>query len=143
MAIGFSYRVYYGNIRGLYRRDGPGGGWIYRVSRDMMREAKVAAPKRSRALVNAHSITRGRGVNQYAATYNVVNSADHAEYVHFGTAGNGAGWIYPSSKRALVLPARSGYGRVVAKRVHGQKANPWLDDACTRVAIRYGGVPIG
>lgn len=143
MGIGYSYRVYYKDIRGLYKRDGPGGGWIYRVSRDMMREAKADVPKRTRALMNAHSVTRERGVNQYAATYKVSNSSEYAEYVHEGTARNGKGWIRPRGGKGLALPAGGGYGRLVLKKVRGQEANPWLDNACTRVAIRYGGVPVG
>lgn len=143
MAVGYSYQVFYRNIRGLYARGGPGGGWIYRVSVDMMRESKAEAPKRTRALANAHSITRGRGVNQYAATYHVVNSSDHAEHVHFGTANNGAGYIYPTNATRLSLPAGNGFPRMAPRRVRGQRANPWLDRACTRVAIRYGGTPVG
>lgn len=140
MAVGYSYQVYYRNIRGLYRRGGPGGGWIYRVSTQMMAEAKREAPARSGSLRRAHSISRGRGVNQYAATYHVVNSSDHAAYVHFGTHFRPP---RPRIKKAMVLPPGNGYGRLVAKKVKGQDRNPWLDRACTRVAIRYGGVPVG
>lgn len=143
MAVNFSYQVYYRNIRGLYRRGGPGGGWIYRVSRDMMREAKIEVPKRTQALKRAHGIRRGVGANQFAATYHVTNSSDHAEHVHFGTAGNGVGYIYPTNSSRLRLPAGNGFPGMAPRRVHGQRANPWLDRACTRVAIRYGGTPVG
>lgn len=144
MALGFSYQIYYRNIRGLYRRGGPGGGWIYRVSVAMMNEARAEAPTRSGTLKRSHSISRGRGVNQYAATYHVSNSAEHAEWVHGGTAGGGTGRIYPKSANFLLVPSRIGAtSRARRKSVKGQKPNPWLDTACTRVAIRYGGVPVG
>lgn len=138
MAVGYSYQIYYRNIRGLYRRGGPGGGWIYRVSVQMMAEAKREAPARSGSLRRAHSISRGRGVNQYAATYHVANSSDHAEYVHFGTRSPITG-----RGKAMRLAPGNGYGVLYRKMVRGQKANPWLDRACTRVAIRYGGMPVG
>lgn len=142
MAVGYSYRIYYNEIRGLFRTNGEGGRWLYRVSVAMINEARREAPSRSGQLKRAHRLTRGRA-NQYAATFHIVNESDHADFVHGGTAGNGAGYIYPTSSSRLTLPPGGGFPAIAARRVHGQKANPWLDRACTRVAMRYGGVPVG
>lgn len=143
MATGYSYRIYYNNIRGLFRSSGPGGRWIYRVSVEMINAARAEAPSRSGGLKRAHRITRGRGANQYAATFHIENTAEHAEWVHGGTAGNGLGWIYPARGARLRLPAGNGFPASRPRRVHGQKENPWLDRACTQIAMRYGAVPVG
>lgn len=139
MASGYNVTVFYRNIAGLYRRGGPGGGWIYRVSQDMIRASRAEAPRRSGDLRDAHYVTRGRVGNQYMQSYNIGNSAEHAEWVHRGTAR----WIYPDGDFLLVPVAPGASRRMKKPRVRGQDANPWLDRACTRVAIRYGAVPTG
>lgn len=146
-----TYRVtiYRRNIAGIFRTNGEGGRWIYRVSVAMMREARKGAPARTGSLRDAHRISRDHGANQYAATFNVSNVAEHAEWVHGGTAGKGTGYIYPKQEvnsdgnySRLVIPAGNGYRKISALKVKGQKPNPWLDEACARIAIRYGAVPI-
>lgn len=143
MATGYSVRIYYNEIRGLFRSNGPGGRWIYKVSVAMINEARAEAPSRTGGLKRAHRITRGRGANQYAATFHIENTAEHADWVHGGTAQNGTGWIYPHGDFLLVPSRRGAKTKTRRARVHGQRENPWLDRACTRVAIRYGGVPVG
>lgn len=140
MAAGYKVTVYYNNIAGLYRRGGPGGGWIYRVSSQMMAESRAEAPRRDGTLRRSHSIARDRIGNQYMQTYRIVNSAEHAEWVHQGTAGKGTGYIYPETASRLYIPAGNGHRSRRPLRVKGQKPNPWLDRACTRVAARYGAV---
>jgi len=88
---------------------------------------------RSADLRQSHYVERSR-VNQYAATYSIGNTAEHAEWVHMGTGR----WIYPHGD-FLSVPIAPGSSRRAKKpRVRGQNPNPWLDRACTRVAIRYG-----
>lgn len=136
MASGYRVRIYYGEISRLYQRGGPGDGWIYRVSVAMINESRLEAPTRSGDLKRSHYVERSRA-NQYAATYNIGNTAEHAEWVHQGTAR----WIYPTSGTFLSVPVAPGSRQRSKKpRVRGQDPNPWLDRACTRVAMRYGAV---
>lgn len=139
MVTGYRVRIDYGNIRGLFRAGGPGGKWIYRVSTQMVTAARAAAPARSGQLKAKHAIENRRGNQSHVKSYDIVNTAPHAEWVHGGVSG----WIYPTRATRLVIPAGAGHGRTFARRVKGQSANPWLDRACTAVAARYGAVPVG
>lgn len=135
MAVGYSVKIYYNEISGLYKRGGPGGGWIYRVSSQMVAASRVEAPKRTGGLARAHSLNRGRVGNQYMQTYHIQNSAEHALWVHEGTHGP----ILPDGN-FLFLPAGYGHKASRQRSVKGQKANPWLERACQGVAARYGAV---
>lgn len=138
MPVGYRVEVYYKALnRATVGRGGPGGGWIYRVSRAMIAEARAEAPVRSGDIKGAHRINRDRGGNQWVQRYNISNGSDHAEYVHEGTSGP----IRPKTSRKLVLPPGGGYPKILVGEVSGQRANPWLERACTRVAMRYGAVP--
>jgi hypothetical protein len=106
------------------------GGQVYkfasRVQRDVRTQARRAAPKRSGAL--RRSIQSDRvGTNQYGCRFSVYSFALHAKFVEEGTAGNGAGWIYPEVRDGLrVHPAWGGYPISVQPRVHGQEAKPFM-----------------
>lgn len=135
MATTYSVRVYRNRIPPIFRAGGEGNRWMYRVSVAMMNEAILRAPVRSSVLKRSHSISPARRANQYAATFEITNNAEHAEWVHDGVPGR----IYPKNGRWLSVPSRRGsLSRVLRPSVAGQAANPWLDDACTAVAIRYG-----
>lgn len=134
MATAYSVRVYRNRIPPIFRAGGEGNRWMYRVSVAMMRESIARAPARTGQLKSRHRISPARSANQYAATFQITNDSDHAGYVHDGTTGP----ILPSNATRLVLPAGGGYPKIFAKSVSGQRANPWLDNACTTVAIRYG-----
>lgn len=140
MPVSYRVEVYYKRLnRATVGRGGPGGGWIYRVSRQMIIEARAESPVRDGTIKASHRIRREQYGNQWVQRYNISNVADHAEYVHGGTQGP----IRPASGKAMVLPPGGGYPRMVVKSVRGQSANPWLDRACSRVAMRYGAVPTG
>lgn len=148
MAVTSRVTVYRKNISAIMKV-GQGSRWIYRVSTEMVATARAEAPSRSGSLRRAHRINRLPGTNQYMARYSIQNTAEHADWVHGGT-----GYIdgvmrvpkVPGPARGAVLPKSQVFwtdglnGR--PSGVRGQSANPWLDRACSRVAMRYGAVPI-
>lgn len=143
MAVGFGYQIYYRELAGEFRSRGQGGRWINMVGKQMLILSKNQAPSRSGKLRRSHGKSRGRvGVgfgNQYTQVYHIYADAPHAEYVHEGTHSP----ITAKGGGRMRLPAGGGYGVLYRKSVRGQKANPWLDRACTTIAIRYGGTPVG
>jgi len=135
--------VYEGNIVRLIQV-GEGGIWTRERAWDVRRLAMIYAARhtRSGALVRSHKVLQNRDIytGRFRKGFNIVAGgpeAPYAPFVHGGTAGNGAGWIYPRTKKAMRLPAGGGYGPLVRKRVHGQKGDPWLREAGEAVAHRY------
>lgn len=143
MAVGFTVRIDRKALSGEFQTRGQAGRWIRMVGREMLALSKNQAPSRSGGLRRSHGISRGRvGMgwgNQYAAAYNIYADAGHAEYVHQGTRSP----ITARGGGKMRLSPGGGYGVLYRRSVRGQKANPWLDRACTAIAIRFGGVPIG
>jgi hypothetical protein len=138
MPMSYSVRVYRSRIPPIFRFGGEGNRWMYRVSVAMMNAARAAAPVRSSELKRAHRISRALRANQFAATFEIQNIADHAQWVHDGTPTI----IFPENSTRLVLSPGNGFPRIYARSVRGQRGNPWLDNACTAVAVRYGAVRV-
>lgn len=139
MPVGYRVEVYYRELnRATVGRGGPGGGWWRRLRTSMMDTAKAEAPVRSGNLKMSHRMDVKLGSNQWVQRFSVRNISDHAEYVHDGTLGP----ITAADGGKLVLPPYRGYKKIVVRSVSGQAANPWLDRACRKVAMRYGAVPI-
>lgn len=63
----------------------------------------------------------------------VHSGAGHSLWVHEGTKNNGLGYIRPRNAKRLILPAGYGHRRHSLKKVHGQRANPWLRRALQEV----------
>lgn len=148
MAVTFRTTVYRRNISWLMQH-GDGAEWIYQVSDEMLLAAQAEAPSRSGTLKRSHDLSREVGTNQYAARYSVQNTAEHAGWVHGGTpyiTGLMRVPKRPGPVRGQSLPKGQVFwtdglnGRPMG--VRGQKANPWLDRACSRVAMRYGAIPV-
>jgi hypothetical protein len=148
MAIRYDVTVYRLQLARMYQSGGEGYRWLDKVRLAMHRACERSAPSRTNTLVRAHRSSI-RGTNQYAANAVVENNADHAEYVHFGTSGSFApeDWIYlPAGGpgRNTVSPyAGQRFTKKRLRHVAGQEPNPWLDDACSRIARRNGAVTIG
>lgn len=147
MAVSYRVQVYRRNISAIMKA-GQGNRWIYRVSVEMMSAAKADAPSRTNTLRRSHRISRMPGTNQYMARYSIENTADHADWVHDGTSYISGVMRVPKTPgpaRGADLPRSQIFwtdglnGRPMG--VRGQNANPWLERACSRVAMRYGAIP--
>lgn len=149
--------VYRRNLAREFQTGGQGYRWLDRVKKAMHDGSIAAAPVRSGDIKRGHRsfIT---GINQYACRAEIVNLAEHAEWVHDGTRP----WIEGTFRvprkrqaggaRGADLPGRlvfytdgemDRYGNVNQTGVRGQRAQPWMDRACTAVAMSNGAVPYG
>lgn len=139
MAITYSVDVYRLQLARQFQSGGQGYRWLDKVRLAMHRRCVNTAPKRSGALAGAHR-SFIRGVNQYVAHAEVVNDAEHSLWVHEGTTGP----IFPADGEFLYLPAGGGHPRKRLRRpVPGQSPQPWMDNACSAIARRHGGITIG
>lgn len=125
--------VYRQKLSAMYQTGGQADRWARRLAQRMEAAAIIMAPVRSGDLKRQHTVRR-RGINQWAANYQVWNDSDHAQHVHFGTTGP----IRPKTASKLRVPNRGGAGYRLLPSVRGQKANPWLDRACSAVAGSAG-----
>jgi hypothetical protein len=103
-------------------------------------------------LVPGHGFVTGRlrdsvrsETKGYPATRTVVVrvlagglEAPYARYVHQGTAADGLGYIYPTSSPYFRTFEHRGRLYHRAKRVHGQRANPFLVEATRDVLALRG-----
>lgn len=140
----YTYRVtvYRRNLSAQFQPGGQGGRWLDKLRLAMHRKCESNAPVRSGDILKSHRSSI-RGVNQYRAEATVSNISDHALYVHEGTAG-------ARSKKLMVLPpggpgrntvspwAGQSFGKKRLHKVRGQRANPWIDEACQSIAFRHG-----
>lgn len=139
MAYAYKTTVYRKNLQAQFQRGGQGYRWLDRVRLAMHRAAERSAPVRSSQLRRSHN-SYIRGINQWACVAQIENTAPHALFVHDGTTTP----ITPTDGPYMRVPvARGATRRFNAKAVRGQAANPWLANACTKVAMRNGAVPIG
>lgn len=131
--------VYRLQLARMYVPGGEAYRWLDRVRLSMHRACVAGAPMRSGELKGAHR-SFIRGFNQYRARAQIVNDAEHALWVHEGTTGP----IFPKKGKFLYLPAGGGHPKKRLRYpVPGQDANPWIDDACSRIARRHGGITYG
>lgn len=152
MPVVSSFHFLERNMRKQYLPGGQGWKWHYRLTVQMVNACRAASPVRSGNLRDHHKITGRRSNGKYIRA-NIVNDADHAEYVHGGTgpalAGlDGDGWLYlpaggPSVKNSRTRYPGQAFPRKRLRQVRGQIANPWLDNACAKVAVMHGGQIIG
>lgn len=146
MPVTYSVQVLQRNINRLYLPRGEGYRWHDRVVRQMFVACVAAAPMRSGELKGKHRIT-GKMSNGAYVRAEITNFADHAENVHEGYPRGATtsipGAIRAKSKKGMSVPRRGRSGRFRTQAVAGQAKNPWLEDACTRVAVIHGGVVIG
>lgn len=128
------------------------GGEVYDLVHDVARDARFHARtyihNRSGKLAAGIQVNRPSRTNGLAIASTVFTRTSYALYVHEGTANNGAGYIYPKNGKVLTIPRAKGGsvsggtlrkmwrgGKVAstegkpyftARRVHGQRANPFL-----------------
>lgn len=148
MAITYTVTVLKRNIARDYLPGGQGWRWMDRVRLKMHAACVKDAPSRTGNLAGSHrSFARGFGGNR--VDVRVLNTADHAEWVHEGTNGASApeDWLYiPAGGpgRNTVSPyAGNFYSKGRYRYVRGQLSNPWLENACSRVARQNGALEIG
>ncbi len=103
--------------------------------------AKAAGRTRDRAKLNLTNAGRiDTGLLRNSITYEIQSAGakitatvgtkvSYAEFIHGGTAGNGAGFIYPRRATMLRFKPKGGTGFVFARKVRGIKATPFIADA--------------
>lgn len=138
-------QVYRRNIASQFLRGGQGYRWLDGVKLAMFRECVKTAPNRTGQLAGLHRSNIKGGVNQYRTDVTISNLAEHSMWVHEGTNGMKA-----KGKKLLILPpggpgrntvspyAGQTFGKIRKKRVNGQDPNPWLDNACAKIAMSRG-----
>jgi hypothetical protein len=139
-AVIVSVQVYRSAIARDYQVGGQGYRWLDKVKLAM----HTLAVQKASGFVRSGEILRGHrseilGINQYSCYATIYNVAEHSEWVHGGTTGP----IYPEEGVWLYLPPGNGFRKKRLRSVAGQKANPWLEEACSAVAMGYGAIPIG
>lgn len=140
MPVIVSTQVYRNQIAAIFQQGGEGYRWLDLVKLAMFTASVANAPVRSTVLQNSHE-SEIRGLNQYSCIATIYNTAEHAEWVHGGTLDKAP--IFPNDGPFMYIPAGNGYGRKKLRSVAGQKANPWIDEACTAIAMGYGAFPVG
>lgn len=111
----------------------PGGlvwRWANQKSRRVATLAKANAPKRTGQMAASISSYYVRSERDQVEVG--VSADSPAAWVHEGTARNGTGYIYPDG-RFLRLPAEAGHPVTYLRRVRGQAAQPFLEDALEAV----------
>lgn len=146
--------VYYKDLADEFKQGGQGGRWIHMVAQQMEALSIATAPTRSHELADSHIVERtaaGPGFfgNQYVAAYTITNFAPHAENVHEGYPRGATvsipDAIWADSDEGMSVPRIPGqaFPRTRRQSVAGQARQPWMDNACTAVAARYGAIPYG
>jgi hypothetical protein len=139
MAFSYTVTVFRRNLQSQFQVGGQGYRWLDKVKLEMHLACIAEAPSRSGTLKASHR-SFIRGINQWACVADIVNTADHAEWVHEGVKGR----IYPEDAEYLWVPiARGAAWRVHRSSVKGQAANNWMERACSAVAMGHGAVPYG
>ena len=137
MPVTYTVTVLKSRIDSEFLPGGQGYRWMDRVKLAMHTAAVAAAPARSGVLKASHrSYARGYGGSR--VDVQIVNTAEHAEWVHGGTDE-----IYPDGDFLWVPIYPGAVKRSKRAYVRGQKANPWLDRACTAIAMSEGAVVYG
>ena len=131
--VGYRTRIYYNEINKMYLPRGEGDTISRRIGKDILKQARMRVPKRSRVLANSHRLERARS-NQYMARHVVYANADHALWVHEGTRPV----ITPRNANLLVLrPAYGGHPVNWQPAVRGQQPQRWLSEAGAEIGRRY------
>jgi hypothetical protein len=125
-------RVNYAAIAKAFTEAGMFAPEIHELAAIHLKLAERLSPKRTGRMAASH-YKRVMPAKGFTRDYFVGVGAEYARFVRYGTAGNGAGYIFPKTHAHLILrPAPYSYfgvnnpGRVQSK-VHGQKAQRnWL-----------------
>lgn len=149
--------VYDPKISGMFGKGGDAVEYVREFLVDLeaqaQRDSPVGGLTSGRRRAGGVSIKRGHRNSgtlrsgPYAARGSIYNVAKHAAFVHNGTGPR----IY--GRPLLAVPVlvgsshpqhagRTGIAKIGVVRkgsVAGQKANPWLDKAGKKIAIRYAG----
>lgn len=150
--------VYDAKISGMFGKGGDAVEYIREFLVDLeaqaQRDAPVGGITSGRRRAGGISIKRGHRNSgtlrsgPYGARGSIYNIAKHAGYVHNGTGPRIYGrpmLAVPVVPGSIHMQHRWGKPRVAKvgvvrlRSVAGQKANPWLDRAGKKIAIRYAG----
>ena len=131
------HEIYRRNINAQFLPGGQAAGWMDRMGRQMMLACMREAPGRSGELRRAHRWGRNKNPGGSRYTFTVENVAEYAAWVHDGTITRPPKAV---GKKKMRIPASAGHPAVYGAEFRGQRANPWLDQACSRIARRNGAV---
>lgn len=139
MPVTYRVEVLHRNVARQFLRGGQAYRFMDRLREAMHRACVMDAPVRSGEVKRSHrSYARGR--NGYRTDVRVENISNHAAFPHEGTTGP----IFPVTANFLIVPIAPGSSQWVRRKsVAGQKANPWIDNACARVARTRGAIDVG
>lgn len=139
MVTTYRVEVLHRNVASQFLRGGQGYRFMDRLRLAMHRACVNDAPSRTGGLKAAHrSFARGR--NGYRTDVRIENLAEHSSWVHNGTTGP----IFPTTANFLLVPIAKGATRRHRRAsVQGQEAQPWMSDACARVARTRGAIDVG
>lgn len=148
MALAYRVEVYRSGIQRQFLPRGQGYRWMDAVKRQMVARCIATAPSRTGRLAQSHTSRIAPGSNQYKVSVVIGNNAEHAEWVHGGTPTHTSDTIMVLKPGGPGRNTVSEYaGQHFSKRrrhtVRGQKPNPWLEHACTEVAVLHGGRVVG
>ena len=136
--------VYESQIDAMFQPGGEGVRYANTQARDVASDARSLAPERSGELRRFIRAVPSRSTGKRSVRSSVRSAARHSLWVHEGTAGDGAGYIYPARKRAMKLPPGGPtyhggpstsrhmgqkFKAMKLKKVRGQKGNPFLRQA--------------
>lgn len=139
MPVTYRVEVLHRNVARQFLRGGQGYRFMDKLRLAMHRACVKDAPSRTGTLKGAHR-SHARGRNGYRTDVTIENIAGHALWVHDGTTGP----IFPKTANFLLVPVAKGAKRRHRRgSVEGQSDNPWLDDACARVARTRGAIDVG
>ena len=154
--------VYESQLDAMFQPGGTGVRYANTQAREVASDARSNAPVRSGELSRFIRAVPSRSTGKRSVRSSVRSGARHSLWVHEGTAGDGAGYIYPARKRAMKLPPGGPtyhggpstsrhmgqkFKAMRLKKVRGQKGNPFLRqalyDAVYESFIPARGVPRG
>jgi hypothetical protein len=153
-------RIHDAKVQEFLQPGGEVNELVHEVARDTRFFARGHIRNRTGELARMIQVNKPSQTGPWLVASLVFTRTKYALYVHEGTANNGAGYIYPKNHKYLTVPRdrrstvsgstlkrawRSG-GRYTMNqrpyysmlRVHGQKANPFLQKGLHEAMARLG-----
>lgn len=132
MTARVTVRLYRGKLEGLLTDSNQVvGKSMDDKAKKVIAEIQRTAPRRTGRLANSFSHKLARRGGEITAV--ITSSTDYWVYVEKGTGiYAGRGFITP--KRAKFLSWQEGSKRIFARKVRGQKANPFVENALRAAA---------
>lgn len=160
MAANAFVRIHDAKVQEFLQPGGEVNELVHDVARDTRHFARLHINNRSGELGRRLQVNKPSQTGPWLVASLVFTRSHYALYVHEGTANNGAGYIYPTNHKYLTVPRnrrsaesggtlkrmyRSGGKYTMHQRpyysmlrVHGQKANPFLQKGLHEAMAQLG-----